>query len=186
MNNPDSPTNTLRWHDLPGVTATIQSHGSIAAKCVLEFEGQPRACVLLMAEGIFSRVAHALDSGSERFDDVFVGLGRVISSHSAQGLQLLGDDALQKEIRHVEDTGLGPMNFDSLPEVAVTIGIREPEFVECTLRFGLEAALVVLVLDENLPFAWVRFSTPEPDRPLLSGLGRLLVAHFAEGKTAAA
>lgn len=186
MNNPDSPTNSLRWHDLPGVTATIQSHGPIAAKCVLEFEGQPRARVLLLAEGIFSRVAHDLDSGSEYFDDVFVGLGRVILSHSAKGLQLLDDDALRREICHVEDTGRGPMNFDSLPEVAVTMGIREPEFVEWTLRFGLEAALVVLVLDESLPFAWVRFSTVEPGRPLLSGLGRLLVAQFAEGKIAAA
>lgn len=186
MDNPDSPTNTLRWLDLPGVTATIQSHGPIAAKCVLAFEGQPRARVLLLADGIFSRVAHGLDSGSESFDEVFVGLGRVISSHSAQGMQLLGDDALRKEINHVEISGRGPMNFDPLPEVAVTMGIREPEFVECTLRFGFEAALVVFVLDENLPFAWVRFSTPEPARSLLSGLGRLLVAKFAEGKIATA
>ncbi len=182
MNNSTPPTNTLRWFDLPGVTATFQSHGPIAAKCVLEFEGQPRARILLLAEGIFSRVTHALDSESDRFDDAFVGLGRVISSHSAQGQNLLGEDALRRELLHVETTGRGPMSFDCLPEVAVTVGNREPDFVEWTLRSGPEAALVVFVLDESLPFAWARFSTPAPGRPLLSGLGRLLVARFAEGR----
>ena len=58
----------------------------------------------------------------------------------------------------------------------------QPDFVQCALRSGAEAALVVLVQDECLPFGWVRFASPAPGRRLLSGLGRLLATQHAGGE----
>ena len=179
MKNPNLPTNILHWFDIPNVSATIQPHGSVAVRCILKCHGHERADILLMADGMFSLVAHRLRDEENDRDDVFVGLGRVIASHAAVGRQLLEDAALEHELHHVEATGHGPMHLDDLTGVTLTLGAFQPDFMECALRSGAESALVVLVRDQFANFSWVRFSTLRPGRRLLSGLGRMLVAHCA-------
>ena len=180
MKNSIYPSTVLRWFDLAGVAAIIQPHqqAPAMAHCTLVFRGHEQAHVLLLADGMFSIVEHSLGNQEDPLDDVCVALGRVIASHAALGQQLLGEAALQRELRHVEATGRGPLRFGDLPEVTLTLGVPEPDFVECVLRSGAEAALVVLVRDDSMPFGWIRFSSLAPGRILLCCLGRILAAQY--------
>lgn len=168
---------TLYWPDIPEVTATITSLLPGVDQCVLKHRRAERVHLVLLPGGLFSIIDHAttgrVDGG------VAFALGRVITDRTQAGrtTPTVWPGWEEKESGRGPFASAGPMRWADLPELTVTP--RMPtgrDIYQWTIRTGREEALLTLSGNSNLPIGFVAIRHAECSQPLLTALGRLVIA----------
>jgi hypothetical protein len=168
---------TLYWPDIPEVTATTTSLMPGVDQCVLKHRQKARVNLVLLPGGLFSIIDHAttgrVDGG------VAFALGRVITDRTQAGRTSFADsgELLEREGGQGPVASAGPMRWADIPHLTVTPGLPKGRgVIQWTIRTGREEAILTLSGNSNLPIGVVAILHVKCSEPLLTALGRLIIA----------
>jgi len=174
----NNSTSTRNFPDIPDVTAVTTPLLPGVDQCVLKLRRTERVHLILLPGGLFSITDHAMTNHVD--GDVAFALGRLITARVGCGVfPPAGAAALEGlPIQH-EPFGddAGPMSWVDLPHLTVTPLFRAGKHVlQWKVEAGREVALLFLSCEAVMPIGSVTVQCAEPSRPLLTALGRLVIA----------
>jgi hypothetical protein len=161
-----------QWYDLPHIRTRSAPLLEGLGQCAITEHSEDRITLLLPADGLVALI----DAPTGRTStDLRLALGRVVAAHAAKSSAPMRPKGIA--FAELQPDGLdGWVAFDG-PNMEGWIATLAPDFQQCRLKVGGEAALVFLLQDGVLPLAWAHFSTPEPTDAILLATAGLLIAH---------
>jgi hypothetical protein len=160
------------WADLPHIRTRCAPLLDDLGQCAIAECGEDRITLLLPADGLVALIDAPTGPTST---DLRLALGRVVAAHAAKS-------SAPERPKGISFTELQPDGLDrgiafEGPNMEGWIATLAPDFQQCRLKVGGEAALVFLLRDGVLPLAWAHFSTPQPTDAILLSTAGLLIAH---------
>ena len=165
-----------QWHDLDFIRTRSAPLVEDLGQCEITEHGEERFTLLLPTDGIVALI----DAPSGLISkNLRLALGRVIAAHVAESSAPARPKGIAfAELQTAElERGVA---FETA-KMKGWIATLAPDFQQCRLKIGDDAALVFLLQDGVLPLAWAHFSTPEPGDAILLATADLLIAHRLAG-----